>query len=124
MGITYAAGTVSSGEKEEDLRFLVDSGSQYTLLPHEVWTRLGLAPTRTLDFVLADGTVIQRDLSECYIKLPEGQGHTPVILGHPGDDVALLGAFTLEAFALMLNPFTRQLEHMRLMMPGIRTHLA
>ena len=34
--------------------------------------------------------------------LPQGDGHTPVILGEPGDE-ALLGAVTLEILGLVLN---------------------
>ncbi len=43
---------------------------------------------------LADGTTIARQVSECHISLPQGEGHTPVILGEPGGE-ALLGVATL-----------------------------
>ena len=121
MGITYVTGTVSANGRESTVRFLVDSGSQYSLLPHDVWTALGLEAERSQQFSLADGTVIERNLSECYVTLPQGRGHTPVILGEPGDDQALLGALTLEGFAVMLNPFSRELEPMRLLLPSIKT---
>jgi hypothetical protein len=48
-----------------------------------------------MTFALADGTLIDRDVSECHITLPQGDGHTPVILGEAGDE-ALLGVVTLE----------------------------
>ena len=64
----------------------------------------GLKPKRRMSFTLADGTEIERDVSECYIELPQGDGHTPVVLGEKGDD-ALLGAVTLEILGLVLNPF-------------------
>lgn len=44
-----------------------------------------------------------------------GHGHTPVILAEPGDE-ALLGAVTLEILGLVLNPFTRELQPMRMML--------
>jgi len=53
--------------------------------------------------------------SECHIALPENDGHTPVILGEPGDD-ALLAIITLENLGLVLNPFTRTLQPMRMML--------
>jgi hypothetical protein len=56
-----------------------------------------------------------RDIGECRITLPQGQGHTPVILGEPGD-AALLGAVTLEILGLVLNPFTRELQPSRAML--------
>jgi aspartyl protease family protein len=97
------------------VRFLVDSGATYTLLPHAVWTALGLAAKRSLTFTLADGTQVPREVSECHLSLPEGDRHTPVILGEPGDE-ALLGAVTLEILGLVLHPFKRTLEPMRMML--------
>lgn len=41
------------------------------------------------------GTTIECQVSECHISLPQGEGHTPVILGEVGDE-ALLGVVTLE----------------------------
>jgi hypothetical protein len=40
---------------------------------------------------------------------------SPVVLGGPGD-AALLGAVTLETLGLMLNPLSRELLPMRLML--------
>jgi clan AA aspartic protease len=116
MGVTYVEGVVTGPTGQQaTVRFLVDSGATYTLLPHRDWQTIGLTPKRTVSFVLADGTAIQRDVSECHIALPQGDGHTPVILGEPGDE-ALLGAVTLEILGLMLNPFSRTLEPMRMML--------
>jgi hypothetical protein len=47
--------------------------------------------------------------------VPHGEGHTPVVLGHPGDE-PLLGVVTLEELGLVLNPFNRRLQPMRLML--------
>ena len=116
MGIVFVEGTVTGpAGQQASLRFLVDSGATYTLLPHDVWPPLGLKPKRSARFTLADGTIIERQISECHIALPEGDGHTPVILGEPGDD-ALLGMITLENLGLVLNPFTRTLQPMRMML--------
>lgn len=116
MGVTYVQGTVSGPNgKKVDVRFLVDSGATYTLLPHEVWRAVELAPMRSAVFTLADGTTLERSVSECYIVLPQGEAHTPVILGEPGDE-ALLGVVTLEILGLVLNPFTRELQPMRMLL--------
>ena len=116
MGITYIEGTVRGPEGEERVRFLVDSGATYTLLPEPVWRKIGLSPKREHVFVLADGRTVTRKVSECYIVLPQGEGHTPVILGEPGDDEALLGVVTLEILGLVFNPFRRTLEPMRMLL--------
>ncbi|MEK7216669.1 MAG: aspartyl protease, partial [Chloroflexota bacterium] len=73
----------------------------------------GLTPSRTQSFSLADGTTVDRAVSECLLRLPQGEGHSPVILGEPGDE-ALLGVVTLEIMGLVLNPFNRTLQPMRM----------
>ena len=65
--------------------------------------------------IVFDGTTIERRISECHIALPQGDGHTPVILGEKSDE-ALLGVTTLGNLGLVLNPFTRTLQPMRLML--------
>jgi clan AA aspartic protease len=116
MGLTYIDGVARGPTgKEEPVRFLVDSGATYSLLPNSVWEALGLEPTREMTFTLADGTMVQRRISECYLVLPQWETHTPVILGEPGDE-ALLGLVTLEELGLVLNPFNRTLQPLRLML--------
>lgn len=112
VGLTYIDGVVTGPSGESvSLRFLIDTGAQYSLLPHDVWRPLGLAPKRTLAFNLADGTRIDRAVSECQIRVEGFEGHTPVILGEPGD-VALLGVVTFEVLGLVFNPFDRSLRPM------------
>ena len=114
MGVVYIEGVVTGAEdRQATVRFLVDSGATYSLLPDGVWQEIGLAEKRTMTFAMADGTPVERQVSECHISLPQGEGHTPVILGLPGDE-ALLGVVTLEVLGLVLNPFNRTLQPMRM----------
>jgi clan AA aspartic protease len=116
MGVTYIEGVVTGPTgRQATVRFLVDSGATYTLVPHKVWKEIELSPKRSITFTLADGTTVERQVSECHISLPQGEGHTPVILGEPGDE-PLLGIVTLEILGLVLNPFTRTLQPMRMLL--------
>jgi len=115
MGLTFIEGVVSNRKKKATVEFLVDSGPIYTLLPERDWKALGLKPRRKMAFTLADGTKVERGISECHFSLPQGEGQTPVILGEP-DDEPLLGTVTLEILGLILNPFKRALEPMRAML--------
>lgn len=116
MGITYIEGKVTGPTgAQATAKFLIDSGAKYTLLPALTWKEIGLAPKRRLGFVLADGTEIERDIPECHITLPQGEGHTPVILGKEKDE-ALLGGVTLEELGLVFNPFERSLQPARMML--------
>lgn len=116
MGLTYVKGVAQNATgKRVNVKFLVDSGASYTLLPYQVWRTLGLKSMEVIRCELADGTEVERRLSECLLELDHRQRHTPVILGEK-DDTALLGAITLEEFGLVLNPFTRELQPMRMML--------
>jgi clan AA aspartic protease len=116
MGITYAEGVASSNGHREKVRFLVDSGASFTLLPEEIWRALGLREKRSIRIQLADGTVLRRPVGECRVEFEWGDVVTPVILGQPGD-VALLGALTLEELGLVLHPLTRTLQPMEMFLP-------
>jgi len=116
MGITYVEGQVRGpAEKQEAVRFLVDSGATYSVLPRSVWKAVGLKPKRKVSFTLADGTVVEREVSEAYLILPQGEAHTPVVLGRARDE-ALLGVVTLEILGLVFHPFERTLKPMRMLL--------
>ncbi|MBI4536556.1 MAG: aspartyl protease family protein [candidate division NC10 bacterium] len=116
MGITYIEGTATGPTgMRATVRFLVDTGATYTLLPAQESKLLGLVPKRSVTFTLADGSTVEREVSECHVCLPQGDGHTPVIIGQPGDE-PLLGGVTLEMLGLILHPFSRTLQPMRMLL--------
>lgn len=113
MGLVHVEVTVAKGEQEFVVRLLVDSGATYTVLRRDVWKKLGLAPKRQIELVLADGTTVARPLSEASVTIGAfGTYHTPVLLGEAGDE-NLLGTVTLEIFGLVLDPLKRELRPMR-----------
>ena len=116
MGLTYVRAIVRWGDKSREVDLLVDSGATYTVLKKEVWEYLGLRPLRRVTLILADGTRVERGLSEAILELPGlGEYHTPVILGEEGDE-NILGTVTLEIFGLVLDPLRRELRPMRVLM--------
>jgi clan AA aspartic protease len=116
MGIVFVDAEVQGARgKRQRVRFLVDSGASYSVLPFKVWRAIGLKPKRTMAFTLADGTQVQRQVSVCLVRFDGREGHTPVVLGELRDE-ALLGVVTLENLGLVLNPFDRTLQPMRAML--------
>lgn len=116
MGLVYIDGIVKHNGKSVRVRFLVDSGATYTVLKKDVWKKLGLKPLDEFEFILADGTVIKRWVSEAVIELPGyGERHSPVVLGE-SEDENILGIVTLEIFGLILDPFKRELRPIRALM--------
>jgi predicted aspartyl protease len=121
MGLVHVDVEVGrEGKPRQTVRFLVDSGAAYSVLPASIWQALGLQPARTMDFVLADGTLIRRDVSHCFFSYQGIEAPSPVVLGE-SRDVALLGTITLETMGLVLNPFERTLQPARLRLAAVGT---
>jgi predicted aspartyl protease len=93
----------------------VDSGAVYSVLRHANCRALGLKPRRDLEFVLADGTTLKRGVSECSFEIEGRRATSPVVLGD-AEDEALLGAVTLLTLGLILNPLSRTLQPMRIVL--------
>jgi len=118
MGMTYLSAKLTRPDGRGPgvrLRFVVDSGALYSVLPEPAWKRLGLRPTRSAEFTLADGTVIERRVSRCTFAIAGVAETSPAVLGE-AKDVAILGVVTLETLGLMLNPLTREVLPMKLML--------
>ena len=92
----------------ETLDALVDTGATYTLVPASLLRRLGIRPTDSLTFIIADGSRMQQEIGEATVRLDGRERTTLVVFGDEGATV-LLGAYTLEAFALGVDPRNRQL---------------
>jgi clan AA aspartic protease len=118
MGIMYVEGRVSRSDgrgRGIPVRLLIDTGAVYSVLPEDVWRALKLRPTDQADFSLADGSLITRDVSQCEFAIHGKSATSPVVLGQTGEG-PLLGAVTLETLGFMLNPLTREIRPMRLML--------
>ena len=123
MGITSAILTVREHRKSTkftEVEFLVDSGAVYCLVPGKVLDELDIEPYKEMSFPLADGTLIKRKISSAYFEFEGEGGPAPVIYGEEGD-TPLLGATTLESIGLVLNPFSRTLHPMRMLMAKLKT---
>ena len=95
--------------RTEEVEFLIDSGAIYSVVPARILKRLGIKPLATEEFRLADGTTIRRKKGGALFRYRGRVGVADVIFGQP-DDSILLGAFTLEALGLSLDPLRRELR--------------
>ncbi len=122
MGITTAILRVREHRKSKkfaDVEFMVDSGAVYSLVPGKTLDEIGIEPYKEMSFFLADGTSIKRKVSTAYFEYENEGGAAQVIYGEEGD-TPFLGATTLEALGLVLNPFTRTLHPMRMLLANIK----
>ena len=123
MRITNAILKVREHRKSEkfaEVNFLVDSGAVYSLVPGKILDQLDIEPYKEMSFSLADGTVLKRRVCSAYFEYEGEGGPAPVVYGEEGDE-PLLGATTLESLGLVLNPFTRKLHPMRMLMAKLKS---
>ena len=118
MGVTVLNVDIAnpaSPEITERLEFIVDSGSVYSVVPTPVLERLGIQPLKRDRFRLANGTHVVRQRGGAVFKFGEYIGLADVIFGEEGD-ATLLGALSLEALGLSLDPIRRELKPMDLIL--------
>lgn len=111
MALTHLDMTVSNPtqiKKSAKLRFLVDSGAVYSVVPTLALKNLSIVPDGEREFILANGDKIVRKLGIARFQYKDYWGGAPVIFGEKGDSI-LLGATALEAMGLVLNPLQREL---------------
>ncbi|MBC7826367.1 MAG: aspartyl protease [Chitinophagaceae bacterium] len=122
MGITSAIVRVREHRKSEkfaDAEFLINSGAVHSVVPGKIVDDLHIERYKEVSFFLADGTSIKRRVSAAYFEYEGEGGPAPVVYGEEGD-TPLLGATTLESIGLVLNPFTRTVHPMRMLMAGFK----
>lgn len=118
MGLTYVKAAITNPARptrRARVKFLVDSGAFYSVVPKRVLRGLGISPSRTKTFLLTDGTEIKRSIGQALFRLDGEEAASPVIFGEKGDSV-LLGSVSLEALGFMLDPLRRELRPLPLLL--------
>ena len=111
------------GTRYEPVQALVDSGVTYNILPSSMLERLDVRPTETGTFVIADGSLIMREIGETRVRLDGREYTVPVIFGDE-DNQPLLGMVTLEVFRLAIDPEGQRLIPTDAWLPSVNYSLA
>jgi clan AA aspartic protease len=112
MGLTYVRARIANPARPSrtaTVKFLVDSGAVYSVVPAVTLNRLGIRPHSTRTFTLADGSEVTRAIGDAIFIINGNRGASPVIVGEEGDSV-LLGGVSLESLGLILDPLKRVLR--------------
>lgn len=120
MGLTVLeveVGNPATPEVTRKVELLIDSGAIYSVIPTPVLEGLGIKPLVEQEFRLADGSKITREKGIALFKYGDRIGGADVIFGEP-EDSTLLGAFTLEALGLALDPLRRELRPLPMILGG------
>ena len=113
--ITLQVANPARPRKTLPVEFLVDSGAVYSVVPRAVLEKLRIAPLKKQEFRLANGEHIVREKGGAVFRLDDRAGVADVVFGEDGDSV-LLGALTLEALGLSLDPLRRELKPLPLLL--------
>lgn len=93
--VFYNRGRTSS----KALTGTVDTGAAYTVVPESIMEELGIERDYTEPFILADGSRVELAIGRAEMEL-EGRIREIYAVFGPDDDTILVGAMSLEAFAL------------------------
>jgi predicted aspartyl protease len=100
-----------------EIRFLVDSGSFYTVLPPALVDELELATTFTVPAIVADSRVLRLPLGAAYLRIEDREAG--VMIGSLNVPQPLLGVSALEALGYKIDPVNERLAQTRPFGPAI-----
>lgn len=106
--VTVTVANLHDRSRRRTIEALVDTGATYTTLPPEVADALGCVPVGRRRVRLASGREEEWPVITALIEL-EGQELPTICLLGPSGGPTLLGAVTLEEFALGVDPTARRL---------------
>ncbi len=120
MAITFVRVRVASMERPKKSKaydFLVDSGAVYSVMPEKELKKLGIKPTSFEEFTLANGERFTKSVGNALFEFRGKVRAAPVIFGDKG--IFLLGATTLEALGMILDPIRRELKPLPMLLMGV-----
>lgn len=122
MGLTHIKVGIANPARPKqtiELIFLVDSGAVYSVIPAAALRKLRVKPHSKRTFILADGSEVTRKIGDVLFRLDGRRGAAPVIFGEK-DDSTLLGAVSLEALGMTLDPMKRELRPLPMVLASQR----
>ncbi len=98
----------ASGDDSGTLTALVDTGATFSSIPTRILGRLGVAPQRQIRLRLANGEVVEHQMGEVEAQLDGVRATIHCVFGPEGAP-PLIGAHTLEAFLMAVDPVEQRL---------------
>ncbi|MGQ9470056.1 MAG: retroviral-like aspartic protease family protein, partial [Nitrososphaerales archaeon] len=101
--------------KNKELKLLVDTGAIYTIVPRKDLIEIGIEPRGKRSFKLADGRIIEREVGVVILEYEKYSAGATIVFGKE-DDTPVLGVQALEGLGLEVDPLTKQLRPMVLLL--------
>lgn len=118
MGFTYVTVKIhnpANTDKGEEIRVLVDSGAMFTSIPEGILANLGIKPRERRRLRAFGGQVLERSVGPAEIEYEGHRAGITVIFGQI-QDTPILGVTALESLGYELDPVTRKLKPVELLM--------
>jgi len=118
MGYVRVKGRVANSmdrSKCENVEFLADTGSIYTMIPESILKKLEIKRTGIRRFKVASGETREYPIGEAFIEI-EGLGATSIVVFGPEEATPLLGVTSLELLGLQVDPLTGKLKPLELLL--------
>ena len=103
----------SRGKHEVEL--LEDTGALYSMVPAGVLREAGVEPRLQIEFEIADGSRIRRNVGEARFHFNGSSAVSRVIFGNE-NDAGGLGVVALEELGLEVDPVNKQLRPARMIL--------
>ena len=103
------------GRQAQYIEATVDTRAAYTMLPSSLLRELGVEPMGQRRFLLADGRRVDMDYGRAWATINGSSEVTIVVFGED-EAPPLLGAYTLEGLALVVEPTSQRLVPTHLIM--------
>jgi clan AA aspartic protease len=106
---------VNAPGRRHEVELLVDTGPLYSMVPASVLRKAGVEPRLRIEFEIADGSRIQRDVGEARFYFNGSSAISRVIFGDE-KDAGVLGVVTLEELGLEVEPINKQVRPARMIL--------
>lgn len=102
MGMMYVAAELGpSKQRLAPVRFLVDTGSFYTIIPPELAAELGLILPGSTNIMMADGSRVPAPLGNAFMRIHDRESGT--VVASMGVFTPLFGALSMQFLDIKVN---------------------
>jgi clan AA aspartic protease len=106
-GISVEVAAITNGQSTV-VEALVDTGATHSVFPSGLLERLGVRPSASMRFTLADERSIEYPVGQAAVKIGDRRWIVSVVFGS-NEASPIIGATTLETFGLAVDPIRKQL---------------
>jgi len=113
FSVKFQVSNLNKPGRQIDVAGIVDTGAAMPLIPANILRSLGIKPTQSKTFVLADGSHLRLDIGEA--RLAYAKHDAPCLVAFAPKGVEpLFGALALESLGLEVDSVNRRLKSTKL----------